>query len=141
MGEWQRSQYEGGHCRPGNAAAPAKRGHVTKTDVMASASPSSQRRVLRSSTRAANDIGEASRVKRMLLTVSTFFRQTFHRFCTFVHFSNFCEPPAQRKATYDVQHLGRGWSDSNLAWPVSSSKIARCSRYVLRLVRPAQSRP
>jgi hypothetical protein len=64
-----------------------------------------------------------------------------HQHRTFVHFSDFCELSALRKATYDVQHLGRGWSDSNLAWPVSSSKIARCSRYVLRLVQAAQSRP
>ena len=102
MGEWQRSQYEGGHCRPGNAAAPAKRGHVTKTDVMASASPSSQRRVLRSSTRAANDIGEASGVQRMLLTVSRVLQADFSSILHFCSLEQFLR--ASSTAQGDVRH-------------------------------------
>lgn len=37
--------------------------------------------------------------------------------------------------------VGAAGRSPNLAWPVSSIEIARCSRYVLRLVNAARSRP
>jgi hypothetical protein len=46
-----------------------------------------------------------------------------HHYCTFVYFSDLCEVSALRKAAYDVQHLGRGRSDSTLPGRFRAGKL------------------
>ena len=68
MGESAHTMRAGSQRSPKTAAA-AKRALRKRTLMLWQARPHQQRRVLRSSTRAANDVGEPPRVDQLFLTI------------------------------------------------------------------------